>query len=49
MALRLGKAFGTDPRYWLNLQAYYETKVARAELGEKLEAIQQLPRIGQAA
>jgi addiction module HigA family antidote len=39
MALRLGKAFGTGERYWINLQTYYETKIARAELGEKIDAI----------
>jgi addiction module HigA family antidote len=48
MALRLGKAFGVDPRYWTNLQSYYETKLAVAELGPKLKAIKPLPR-GRAA
>ena len=49
MALRLGKAFGTDPQYWTGLQSYYETKVARSELGAKLDTIPQLPEIGHAA
>ena len=39
MALRLGKAFGTGERYWINLQSYYETKVARADLAGKIDAI----------
>jgi addiction module HigA family antidote len=39
MALRLGKAFGTGERYWINLQSYYETKVAKAELAGKIDAI----------
>lgn len=26
MALRLGKAFDTGERYWINLQSYYETR-----------------------
>ncbi|CAK0758811.1 antitoxin HigA-1 [Azospirillaceae bacterium] len=49
MALRLAKAFGTTPQYWTGLQSYYETKLARSELGEKLESIRQLPQIGHAA
>lgn len=32
MALRLGQAFGTTAQYWLNLQAIYDLKVARAEM-----------------
>jgi len=28
-AIRLGRYFGTDPRFWLNLQAAYD--LARAE------------------
>lgn len=49
MALRLAKAFGTDPRYWMTLQSLYETKKARAELGDALDAIKPLPTIGDAA
>jgi addiction module HigA family antidote len=45
MALRLGKAFDTGERYWMNLQSYYEAKVARAELAGKLDAIRPLPNI----
>ena len=32
MAIRLGKAFDTTPRYWLNLQAIYDLKRAQAEM-----------------
>jgi addiction module HigA family antidote len=32
MAIRLGQAFGTTPQYWLNLQAIYDLKQARAEM-----------------
>jgi antitoxin HigA-1 len=32
MAIRLGQAFGTTPQYWLNLQAIYDLKEARAEM-----------------
>lgn len=49
MSLRLGKAFGTDPRYWTNLQSLYDTKVARAELGDAIDAIAPLPNVNRAA
>ncbi|MGQ9370451.1 HigA family addiction module antitoxin [Azospirillum sp. ST 5-10] len=49
MALRLAKAFGTAPGYWTNLQSLYETKNARAELGDALDAIKPLPHVGRAA
>jgi antitoxin HigA-1 len=29
-ALRLGRYFGTDPRFWLNLQAAHDLSVAEA-------------------
>jgi len=32
MAIRLGQAFGTTPQYWMNLQAIYDLKRARAEM-----------------
>lgn len=39
MALRLGAALRTDPRYWTNLQSPYEAKIARAEIGEAVAKI----------
>lgn len=30
MALRLGRALGTTPQFWLNLQDLYEVKLAKA-------------------
>lgn len=30
-ALRVGRALGTTPEYWLNLQRMYDLDVARAE------------------
>jgi addiction module HigA family antidote len=42
MALRLGRAFGTSERYWMNLQSHYEAKLAREKLAGKIEAIQPL-------
>ncbi len=32
-ALRLGKLFGTDPEFWLNLQSAYDLTLAEAEAG----------------
>jgi len=49
MALRLGKAFGTDPRYWTNLQSLYETKTALAEMGDSLAEIKPLSPVDRAA
>lgn len=30
-AIRLGRYFGTDPRFWLNLQAAYDLSKAESE------------------
>jgi len=39
-ALLLGRAFGQSARYWLNLQAAYDLRVAKEALGEKrLDAV----------
>jgi addiction module HigA family antidote len=35
-ALRLGLFFGMDARFWLNLQAEYDIRVATRELSAKL-------------
>lgn len=39
MAMRLGQAFGTGEQYWLNLQSYYDAKIARISMGEKIKEI----------
>ena len=39
-ALRFGHWFGTDPQFWLNLQAQFEVAAAKQKIGE---TIQQLP------
>lgn len=39
-ALRFGHWFGTDPQFWLNLQAQFELAIAGREVGE---AISHLP------
>lgn len=38
-ALRLGHWFGTSPEYWLNLQKLYELRVARQEIGGRVEKL----------
>jgi len=38
-ALRLGKLFGTGPRFWLNLQSAYELDLAKADGGPDLSGI----------
>lgn len=37
-ALRLGQYFGTDARFWLNLQMAYELSLAEQKLGETVRA-----------
>jgi addiction module HigA family antidote len=41
-ALRLGHWFGASPEFWLNLQSLYELRLARAEVGDRVE---KLPRL----
>jgi addiction module HigA family antidote len=36
-ALRLGKYFGVSPELWTGLQADYELRVARREVGDEIE------------
>lgn len=38
-ALRLGHWFGTRPEFWLNLQALYELRRARADIGSRLSSL----------
>jgi addiction module HigA family antidote len=39
-ALRLGKALGTSPQVWLNLQTDYDLQVAELEIGKALTKIE---------
>jgi addiction module HigA family antidote len=41
-ALRLGHWFGTSPEFWLNLQTLYELRLARQEVGDR---VQKLPTL----
>ena len=36
-ALRLGKFFGMEAQFWMNLQSHYDLEVARDALAGKLE------------
>ena len=36
-ALRLGKFFGMEAQFWMNLQSHYDLEVARDAIGGKLE------------
>ncbi len=42
LALRLGRAFGQSPQYWLNLQADYDLKIAKATFKDSLGHIREL-------
>lgn len=42
MALLLGKAFGQTPRYWINLQAAYDLKMAEKVVSRRLAEIREL-------
>jgi len=35
-ALRFGHWFGTDPQFWLNLQAQYDLAIAEKQTGETI-------------
>ncbi len=42
LALRLGRALGQTPQYWLNLQSAFDLKVAQVELKDSLLAVRAL-------
>ena len=39
-ALRLGKFFGIEPEFWLNLQMHYDLKLAKKAIHPQILAIQ---------
>ena len=39
LALLFGRAFNQTPQYWLNLQASYDLKLAKASIGKRLAGI----------
>lgn len=38
-ALRLGRYFGVDPQFWLNVQTRYDLEVAQDRVADQVEAI----------
>jgi addiction module HigA family antidote len=42
MAMMLGAAFNTGERYWMNLQSYYDAKIAREKMKDRVAAIKPL-------
>ncbi|MEZ5901220.1 MAG: HigA family addiction module antitoxin [Hyphomicrobiaceae bacterium] len=38
-ALRLAHWFGTDPRFWMDLQAQHEVRVAQEQAGDEIESL----------
>ena len=42
LALRLGRALGQSPQYWLNLQATYDLKTVQAAMQDSLQAVREL-------
>jgi len=47
-ALRLGKYFGIEPEFWLNLQIRYNMKIARRTVGKKIDIeVQERKKWGQ--
>jgi addiction module HigA family antidote len=36
-AMRLGRYFGQNPRFWINLQANYDLALAEARIGGRLD------------
>lgn len=42
LTLRLGRALGQTPQYWLNLQTTYDLTVAQTEMKDSLLAVREL-------
>lgn len=42
LALRLGRALGQTPQYWLNLQTTYDLKIAQADMKDSLANVREL-------
>jgi addiction module HigA family antidote len=42
LALLFGRAFGTSPQYWLNLQAAYDLRTAERAISGRLRAVRPL-------
>ena len=42
LALRLGRALGQSPQYWLNLQTTFDLKTANTALGDALMSVREV-------
>ncbi len=42
-ALRLSRAFGTSPQFWLAIQSQYDLDIENDKLGTQLDAIEPFP------
>lgn len=42
LALRIGRALGQTPQYWLNLQTAYDLKLAQAAMKDSLLTVREL-------
>jgi len=42
VALRLGRFFGMNPQFWLNLQSHYDLEKAEDAIGSKLRQVSPL-------
>ena len=38
-AMRLGKFFGMEPQFWMNLQSHYDLEVAKDAIAGKLDQV----------
>ncbi len=47
-ALRLGRFFGTDPQFWMNLQMRYQLRRAEEKAGKLIEALPTLESVATA-
>jgi addiction module HigA family antidote len=45
-ALRLGRCFGIEPEFWLNLQTRYDLEKTSAALGRDLDRVESLGHAG---
>ena len=43
-ALRLAHLFGTTAEFWLNLQSFYEIRIAERKLGKSIKTLPTLKR-----
>ena len=45
IALRIGRALGQSPQYWLNLQTTYDLKTAEKLIGKRLSTIHPIAQV----